>query len=316
MADDSVIRSRAHPLIKRVGAIRAGREPGMLVLEGDRLIDDAIGAGLELETVLVAASRADRIAELVRKQQSVRAAADDLVQSVSALTTSPGILALCAAPLSVSLAELELDERALVLVVAGVADPGNLGAIARCAEAFGVRALVVARGGASPWNEKALRGSMGSLLRIPVCHGESADEIARVLEDRGVRQCAAATREGIDPVELDWSGPRALWISGETGALPAAARSFETLTIPMTGRAESLNVTVAAAVLLYARSMRIDRASASTNASKSKTAGRSSASGHASKGNTGNRSKPASADGIDRTEVTGDERGQRSSRRK
>jgi tRNA G18 (ribose-2'-O)-methylase SpoU len=115
-----------------------------------------------------------------------------------------------------------------------------------------VRAIVIARGGASPWNDKALRGSMGSLLRIPVSFGASAEEIASELETRGIRQVSAATRGGADPLEFDWRGPCALWISGETGALPAAAKKFDALTIPMSGDVESLNVTVAAAVLLYA----------------------------------------------------------------
>jgi len=251
MSSDSILRSRAHPLIKRVGAIQAGREPAMLVLEGDRLIDDALDAKCALEVVLVAENRADRIRELERGKQPVRVVDAELMQRISALQTSPGILALCAAPRSIALAELPLERDALVLVAAGVADPGNLGALARCAEAFGASALVIARGGASPWNEKALRGSMGSLLRIPVCHGETPDAIACALEQRGVRQVTAATRGGDDPRAFDWRGPCALWISGETGALPEAARSFARLTIPMAGRAESLNVTVAAALLLF-----------------------------------------------------------------
>ena len=139
-----------------------------------------------------------------------------------------------------------------MLVVAGVADPGNVGALARCAEAFGARAIVFAKGGASPWNEKALRGSMGSLLRVPVSYGASAETIAHELESRGVRQIVAATRGGKDPRAFDWDGPLALWITSETGALPPAASTFEKLTIPMAGRAESLNVTVAAALLLFA----------------------------------------------------------------
>jgi TrmH family RNA methyltransferase len=251
MADDSVIRSRAHPLIKRVGAIRAGREPGMIVLEGERLIADATGAGLELEAVLVREDRADRLTELDRSARAVRVVDVELMQSISALTTSPGSLAIGPAPRSIDLAGLALDRDALLLVVAGVADPGNLGALARCAEAFGARAIVIARGGASPWNDKALRGSMGSLLRIPVAYGESAEVIAETLEKKGVRQCSAATRGGTDPLAFDWRGRCALWISGETGTLPGAARKFEKLSIPMTGRVESLNVTVAAAVLLF-----------------------------------------------------------------
>jgi len=216
------------------------------------LIDDALGAGLELEVVLVAEDRIDRAAELARRGETVKVVDADVLSRVSALTRSPGILALCPAPRSIALDELAIARDALIVVVAGVADPGNLGAIARCAEAFGASALVVARGGASPWNDKALRGSMGSLLRIPLAFGASADEIARALASRNVRQVIAATRGGSDPRTFDWSGAVALWLSGETGEVPGAARKFETVTIKMTGRAESLNVTVAAGILLFA----------------------------------------------------------------
>lgn len=252
MASDSTIRSRAHPLIKRVGAVQAGREPGLIVLEGDRLIEDAIGAGLVLEVVLVADDRLDRAERLECADQPVQLVDAALMQRVSALKTSPGTLALCPAPTSVSIGDLDLTGDALLLVVAGVSDPGNLGALARCAEAFGSRAMVVARGGASPWNDKALRGSMGSLLRLPVGYGSSAEEIASALAARGVRQASAATRGGKAPQLFDWSGPLALWMTSETGALPPAARAFEAITIPMSGSVESLNVTVAAALLLFA----------------------------------------------------------------
>jgi len=251
MALDAIIRSRENPLLKRVGGILAGREPETLVLEGDRLVDDALAAGRVVEAVLIAESRAERAAELAGRGASVRRVQDELLARVSRLTAPPGILALGPVPANVSLASLALDARTLLLVVAGVADPGNLGALSRSAEAFGAQALLVVRGGASPWSEKALRGSMGSLLRLPVAAGLEAAELARELEQRGVRQVSAATRGGADPLHFDWSGPLALWITGETGQLPAAAARFEGLTIAMRAGVESLNVTVAASLLLF-----------------------------------------------------------------
>lgn len=252
MAPDSTIRSRENPLLKRAGAVLAGKEPGTLVLEGDRLVDDALAAGLEPEVVFVAETRAERASELERRGVRVRRVADELLARTSKLHSPPGILALCAAPRDVNVAKLALDARTLLLVVAGIADPGNLGALARSAEAFGAQALLVVRGGASPWNEKALRGSMGSLLRVPVASGLDAEALARELAARGVRQACAATRGGADPRAFDWTGPLALWISGETGALPAAATRFEPLSIAMSAGVESLNVTVAASLLLHA----------------------------------------------------------------
>jgi len=252
MSANETIRSRANPLLKRAGAALAGQEVGTIALEGDRLVDDALAAGVEFDTILVADDREDRAVALERSGKNVRRVEANLLARVSDLSTSPGILALAVAPLPIDLGRFPVDERTLFLVVAGVADPGNLGALARSAEAFGARALLVARGGANPWSAKALRGSMGSLLRLPVSHGVAVNEIARALTARGVRQVFASTRDGKQLASFDWRGPIALWMGSETGALPESARGFERVTIPMAGRVESLNVAVAASLLLHA----------------------------------------------------------------
>ena len=250
MPPRAVIRSRANADLKRVGAVRAGRVADLLLLEGDRLVDEALERGLELELLLVAEGRSKRAAQLEAAGQRVRLVADDLLDRASALVSSPGVLALSAAPPAPDPATLAPTERSLVLVDAGVSDPGNLGALARSAEAAGAAALAVVAGGASPWNEKALRGSMGSLLRLPVHRFGSAEEAAAALS--GHRHVRAATRGGQPAGRFDWSGPIALWVGSEIGALPDAGGELEPVTIPMAGGVESLNVTVAAALLLFA----------------------------------------------------------------
>src|SRR6185436_12393667 len=116
---------------------------------------------------------------------------------------------------------------------------------ARSAEAFGASALALTKGSTAPYSDKALRGSMGSLLRLPVAHGWEPDELLALLSGLGCRHVCAATRKGHDPRVFDWTGPIALWMGAETGALPAAAKRFEKLTIPIGSSVESLNVTVA-----------------------------------------------------------------------
>ncbi len=266
---NETIRSRANPLLKRAAGVLAGEETATIPLEGDRLIDDALRAGVELEIVLVSEERADRAGELAARGVQVRLVETELLGRVSRLKTSPGILALAPTPAPVDLARLELDESTLLLVASGVADPGNLGALARSAEAFGASAVLVARGGASPWNDKALRGSMGSLLRVPVGFGADPEALAQSLAKRGVRQVGAATRGGQDARAFDWRGPIALWMGSETGALPELAKKFERVTISMSGAVESLNVAVAASLLLYASG----RSTQATSATKAKKRG-------------------------------------------
>jgi TrmH family RNA methyltransferase len=252
MADRLVIRSRANADVQRAGAVLAGRERGLIALEGLRLIEDALRAHLHFELVLVAERLGERAAELEKRGLPVRLVADELLERVSSLSTSPGILALCRAPLDRTLGDAELSSEALVLVIAGISDPGNVGALARSAEAAGVEAVCAVAGGASPWNEKALRGSMGSLLRVPVVTFADATAAAGELASRGFRQVRAATRGGKSLADFDWSGRVALWLGSETGTLPAVCDSFERVTIAMKGAVESLNVTVAGSLLLFA----------------------------------------------------------------
>lgn len=249
MTWETVIRSRTNDKLKRVGAALAGKEAS-LVLEGERLVSDALGAGLELDLLLVAESKSDWAESHADHACEVCLVEDQLLSRASAMKRGPGVLALAARPAPRDLADLPRGERSLILVVCGVADPGNLGALARSAEAAGASALVTLAGSVSPWNEKCLRGSMGSLLRVPVFEAPDAGAAAAALTH--ARSLVAATRGGSELSKVDWSGPIALWMGPETGDLPAACAEFEGVTIPMAGTVESLNVTVAASLLLFA----------------------------------------------------------------
>jgi TrmH family RNA methyltransferase len=255
-APAEVIRSSSNPLLKRVRAAAAGRGEGEILLEGDRLVDDARRAGLALTAVLVSEERAERLAELARAGVAVRAVAASLLASGSALETSPGCLALARTPEARSLDALPDRPDALLTIAAGIQDPGNLGALARTAEAAGAAALGITRGGCGPWNPKALRGSMGSLLRLPVIELEATRGTVEALSRRGFRHACARTRGGTTHERFDWSGRIALWLTAEGGGFPGelahASAAFEGVSIPMGGAVESLNVTAAAAVLLFA----------------------------------------------------------------
>lgn len=252
MSSSTVIRSPDNAVLKQAGAVVAGRVRELIALEGDRLVDDAAAARLAFDVVLVSEEREKRAAELEHRRLPVRRVATHLLDRVSDLTTSPGILALCARPERRVIEDLAPRADTLALVVAGISDPGNLGALARSAEAAGCTFLALVSGGCSPWNGKALRGSMGSLLRLPVlCFGTAREAIDALALHR-FRQVSAATRGGTPLARFDWRGRIALWVGGESGALPGAAESFEGVTIPMAGRVESLNATVAASLLLYA----------------------------------------------------------------
>lgn len=251
MAARPIIRSIKNPLVQRAREVLAGRDKRALALEGERLVDDARRAGLAFELVLVANDRSELVERFERAGLAVECVDGETLARVSQLATPPGVLALAAAPPERSLDELEGSRQTLLLAVAGVAEPGNLGALARSAEASGASGLLVVAGGASPWNQKALRGSMGSLLRLPVFVVADASGAAQELAQRGFRGVAAATRGGVDYREFDWRGPLVLWVGSETGEMPRGLGELAAVSIPMAGRVESLNVAVATSLLLF-----------------------------------------------------------------
>jgi TrmH family RNA methyltransferase len=251
MFDEEPIRSRANPVWKRIGELLAGKDKHLILLEGERLVADAAGMRRMMGPVLVSTERKDLARKYDQLDYQVKYVEPKLFRELSVLKNSPGIVALCKMPENRRLDTLHIGPRTLVLVAHGISDPGNLGALARSAEAFGAAALALTKGSTAPYSDKALRGSMGSLLRLPVSHGWEPEELVLKLSGLRFRHVCAATRKGRDPRVFDWSGPVALWMGAETGALPAAARRFEKLSIPIDGKVESLNVTVAASVLLY-----------------------------------------------------------------
>ena len=241
------IRSSSNALLKRFRAAAAGREEGTVLIEGVRLLQDAMGAGVEIEAVVVPESRAEAGSRLAPE---VRPVADELFERLGSLTTTPSVLALAREPRPRDVDELA-REGAFLCVACEVQDPGNLGALARTAEAAGASGFVACGAGCRPFHPRALRGSMGSLLRLPVAIASDPDELAARFETHGLRQVTARTRGGTPAHEFDWNGSLALWLSGETGRGVPQEAIMEAVTLEMSGEVESLNVTAAAAVLLF-----------------------------------------------------------------
>ena len=135
-----------------------------------------------------------------------------------------------------------------------VQDPGNVGSLLRAAEAGGATGAFICSRSANPFSWKALRGSMGSSLRLPVAAGLAAGEAFDCLTQGGLRTIAAVPRGGESPDVLDWRGRVGLLLGGEGPGLPddLVTRCDHRVTIPMTPPVESLNVAVAAAILVYA----------------------------------------------------------------
>lgn len=142
---------------------------------------------------------------------------------------------------------------ALVVVAADVQDPGNAGAIVRAAEAAGATGVVMAGTSADPWGWKVLRAAMGSVFRLPVRRERETADALRALARDGLRVIAAVPDGAAPPSAVDFTRPCALLLGGEGPGLDPAlvAAADARVTIPMRRPVESLNVAVAAALLVY-----------------------------------------------------------------
>jgi RNA methyltransferase, TrmH family len=242
---DEVVTSRSNPLVARLRALKSRADADLALLEGPKLLAEAVLAGLAI--VEVAASPHAAVPDV---PVPVRWVAAELLASLSEMETSQGVLAIARRP--------SFDEEALyrgvplVLVAAGVQNPGNLGGLLRTAEAAGASGAYLTEGCADPFSWKALRGSMGSAFRLPHVRRLPLDEALRRLAGRGVA-IAAAAASGTPCDAADLRGPLALVVGPEGAGLPedVVARARLRVAVPMRAPVESLNVGVAAGVLLF-----------------------------------------------------------------
>jgi TrmH family RNA methyltransferase len=252
------ITSRQNPIVARYRAIARGDPPDLVFLDGVHLVRDALAAGIRLVQAIVESRGLDRpeITEIVELLThggvDVVEASAAVMDAVSPVRSASPIVAIGARP-DAGLERMYAVPSPLVVIAADVQDPGNLGAIVRVAEAGAASGVIAAGSSASPFGWKALRGSMGSALRLPV--GIDADPHHAGAEARrhGCRVVATVARGGRPHVDVDLRGPVAILVGSEgAGLAPELAGSADLrVTIPMQAPVESLNAAVAAALLVY-----------------------------------------------------------------
>jgi TrmH family RNA methyltransferase len=257
-----LVTSRQNPIVRtfREAAETPDALGHRLLLDGAHLVRDAKAAGLTFDVVAVAASSIERPSEeallareLARDRVDVVTVADRVFDAISPVKRPSGIVAI-ARHTPATPAGICGSDPALVIAAIDVQDPGNVGSLLRAAEAGGATGAFICGRSANPFSWKALRGSMGSGLRLPVVGGLAAMDAFECLASAGLRTVAAVPRDGDSPDAIDWRGRVGLLMGGEGPGLPGdlVARCDRRVTIPMTPPVESLNVAVAAAILVYA----------------------------------------------------------------
>lgn len=254
----TVITSRQNPIVARYKAAAHRDEDDVLLLDGVHLVTDALAAGVRIEhAAMTDAARADPdmqelLAKLARAGVEVAFTTTAVMDAISPVRSSSAVAAL-AKPPTMTGDEMYSGAHTLVVVAADVQDPGNAGAIVRVAEAGGATGVIASGGTADLFGWKALRGSMGSTLRLPVVSGVDPTDAIADAKRHGCRVIAAAPRGGRSPFDIDLTGPVAILIGGEgRGLAPALVDAAdERVTIPMQAPVESLNAAVTAALLVY-----------------------------------------------------------------
>ena len=245
------VTSRRNPLavhIRRLGSERKYRRAcGTFLCEGDKLVEEALRCGAEVET-LVCTRGSEPPAGLPEGTRLVQVP-EELMESLSTVETPQRMLCVCRTP------ERTLPETLPVgsyLVLDGLQDPGNVGTIWRTADALGAAGVFLLPGCADPFSPKTVRATMGACFRLPAWE-TNLEELCAGLGGAGIPLYATALRDDTADVRaVDLS--RAAVIIGNEGrgvSAPALARCERTLKIPMRPRCESLNAAAAAAVVLW-----------------------------------------------------------------
>jgi TrmH family RNA methyltransferase len=237
-----------HPEVDRLRRLLRRRSDRVqeraFVVEGPKLLAEAIAAGAEVEAVY-----APEGVE-VATDLPVRRLQKGVLERVADTVTPQPLLAVVRRP-GTTLADVADVTFAVVCV--DLQDPGNAGTVLRSAEAAGAGAVLFAGASVDPYNPKAVRASAGSLFHVGVVSGGETVEMLEALGDRGLRRLGTVARSGTPLDDVDLVSPVALVLGNEAHGLPVEVEAVldERVTIPMVGRSESLNVGMAASVLCF-----------------------------------------------------------------
>lgn len=252
------ITSRQNPLIKRFRDIRQAQERHLILIEGVRLVEEAINAQLHFEVI----AYTDRLHTTEKGQKlysqllnlSCRGAlvTESIMSAMSDVSSPQGVAAIAHIPYA-SINDATSKPLPLIVVAHQLQDPGNIGTIIRTAEAVGADSLITTLGTVSPFNLKALRASMGAAFRLPLILNLRVQQLVEFFQESALQVVIASTKISKDYTALNWKLPTALILGSEANGvdkfMEKAAK--EIVSIPMAKTVESLNVATASAILLY-----------------------------------------------------------------
>lgn len=251
------IESVQNPFIKSLVQLqekaKARKQTGTFLIEGHREIELALKGRYELETILFLPEiiSENRLNELTNKQINAVEISKEVYQKLAYRDTTEGILAV-AKTKSLSLTDLKLSKNPLLLIAEGIEKPGNLGAILRTADAANIDAVIIANPRTDLYNPNIVRSSVGCLFTRQIAIGTS-EEIIAFLKENNINFYSATLQNSTSYHTQDYTKPTALVVGTEATGLSEIWRKESTsnIIIPMQGEIDSMNVSVAAAILLF-----------------------------------------------------------------
>ncbi|MFC9156131.1 TrmH family RNA methyltransferase [Streptomyces bauhiniae] len=265
-------RSARVSAARRLGRRNFRGKERLFLAEGPQAVREAAGHRVGDESTLVelfaTVEAAERYAGIIAEARAagarVHLADEDVIADISTTVTPQGVVGVCRF-LDTPFEDILAARPKLVAVLAHVRDPGNAGTVLRCADAAGADAVILTDASVDLYNPKAVRASVGSLFHLPVAMGVPVEQAVRGLKDAGVRILAAdgaGDRDLDEELDKGAMGDPTAWVFGnEAWGLPEETRALAdaVVSVPIHGKAESLNLATAAAVCLYA-SARAQRA--------------------------------------------------------
>lgn len=253
----STIDSPKNPrvkLLKSLSQKKFREETGLFPVEGEKLLNEALDWGFEIAFALVLEQKGALAQRLASAGAEVFFASEQAIKAACDTETPQG----CAAAVRVPDTSGMFPQKGLWTVLDGVQDPGNVGAIIRCADAFGSKGVLLGPGCADVWSPKAVRSAMGSSFHIPVLSVNDLPEALERMRAQGFRLIAAHLKGAPElPKSLGESAALLIGSEGKGLSERVSEKADVLFRLPMKGHAESLNAAVAAGVILYELSQRM-----------------------------------------------------------
>lgn len=255
MTDFKTITSRENSLIKLASLLRdsskARRQNGLFIIEGLRICSDAIDNGIEFDKLIISETAMqkynDEIICFSKNANECFCVPDSLFKKISDTSSPQGIIAIC----KMKICNKNIDKKGRYIALENISDPSNLGAISRTAEALGVSGIIISDDSCDPYSPKALRASMGTLLRLPIIFIE---DFAKNISEIGLKTYSFVLDDKAMMIDdIDFGDSSVIIIGNEANGITEDTKKISDylVKIPIKGKAESLNASVAAAIGMW-----------------------------------------------------------------